>query len=833
MTRTTIDFGIDLGTTNSAIAVLQDVTSTIIKNNEDQDITPSAVYINAKGVVRVGDGAKSAAGDDTKEHDAYVEFKRRMGTEFVYEFRSSGMKKKPEDLSAEVLKELRANASAKFGEEILGAVVTVPAAFESHQTSATKKAAELAGFKFNALLTEPVAAALAYGFQTSDEKGGLWFVYDFGGGTFDAAIMKAHDGLINVVHHGGDNYLGGADIDWAILEKMVGPVLMKNYDLDDFVRGSQRWGSEVKKVKYAIEKAKIVLTTRETTTLPDVRFRDASGNVVECEEIELRRADLIAVAEPIINRSVDICLRVLKEKKLGFEEIQKVILVGGPTKAGYFRDILAARLKTELDFSVDPLTVVAQGAAVFASTQHLPSSMRRKALSGEFAVELKYSPTGSDTDPDVGGKVIGSESQSVNGFTIEFTNEKSKWRSGKIPLGEEGIFLTNLMAERGCRNTFLIELCDPIGVRQKTVPESLHYTVGIAADEEILFLSVGLGLVNNGYHLFGEKGAALPVKSKAIDFHTTVPIKPGVDDAGIVLPFVEGDNHVAADRNKRIGTYIIGPNMIKRELPAGSKVEVRVNIDKERIIEVKVYVPALDENFSTTIDLRKARLEHTVIANDYAGQIKRMKALAAKAEEAEVHTASAAIAALEGSEQLRELEVAIKEAKGDPDAAGKAENRLLEIKRALDEVEDEIEWPALVNDFKKRAENCKNLLQQHGSDEHHRRLSEVLSKGEDAMTELNTDRLKLLGKELQDIYSDVLFAIPAFWVNQFQLLEEKEAQMGDRSRARRLIEMGNKYLAENNVDGLRDIVRQLYRLLPSEEVEELQTFDPAKGNLDK
>src|SRR5271165_3291300 len=259
MTRTTIDFGIDLGTTNSAIAVLKGIGTEIIKNNLDQDITPSAVSYDKRGVLYVGDRAKKKVIDRPK--DAYLEFKRRMGTEFVYQFKESGIAKKSEELSAEVLKSLKADVTRSLGEEIQAAVITVPAAFELHQCDATRKAAELAGLKGSPLVQEPVAAALAYGFQLDSEKA-YWLVYDFGGGTFDAALMKAEEGIINVVHHGGDNHLGGSDIDWAIIERIVAPKLAQNYDLPEFKRGQQKWEREFVKLKRSIELAKIELTTK-------------------------------------------------------------------------------------------------------------------------------------------------------------------------------------------------------------------------------------------------------------------------------------------------------------------------------------------------------------------------------------------------------------------------------------------------------------------------------------------------------------------------------------------------------------------------------------------
>jgi molecular chaperone DnaK len=388
-----------------------------------------------------------------------------MGTPHEYGFASGGQRRKPEELSAEVLKELRASVEARTGEVIQSAVITVPAAFELHQCDATRRAAELAGFKGSPLLQEPVAAALAYGFQIDSEKA-YWMVYDFGGGTFDAALIKAEEGMINVVHHGGDNFLGGSDIDWAIIEKLIIPQLSKNFDLPGFARGSDRWGMELRRIKHAVEAAKMELSTKEITTLSGgVAFKDGSGEMIECDEISLGRNDLIRIAEPLISRSIEISQKVLKDKNLGLQAVQRVIVVGGPTKAPYFREMLSAGLGIPIDFSQDPLTVVSRGAAVFASTQRVDSKLQKKAIVGEFQVQIsdKYKPVGHESDPLIAGKVTSPDGTSSTGFTIEFVNRDTKWRSGQIPLNGEGAFMANLLAEKGSRNTFHIELSNGQG----------------------------------------------------------------------------------------------------------------------------------------------------------------------------------------------------------------------------------------------------------------------------------------------------------------------------------------------------------------------------------
>ena len=815
MSRTTIDFGIDLGTTNSAIAVLKDVSTEIIKNNDDQDVTASAVSYGKSGQVFVGTRAKNAMIDKPK--DAYAEFKRRMGTDFAYSFATSGLKKKPEELSSEILRSLRSDVSRATGEEIQAAVITVPAAFELHQCDATRKAAELAGLKGSPLLQEPVAAALAYGFQVDSEKA-YWLVYDFGGGTFDAALIKAEEGLINVVHSGGDNFLGGSDIDWAILERLVAPKLAQNHDLPEFKRGNTRWERELLRLKRSVEIAKIELTTKESTTLTGCVFEDNSGNDVDGEEIALTRADVVNIAQPIIKRSIGICQKVLQEKNLNSSAVQKVILVGGPTKAPYFREILKAGLGIPIDHSVDPLTVVAKGAAVFAGTQKLNPRLLKVAKAGEYQIDLKYKPVGHETDPSVGGKVSSPSGDKVEGFTIELVNNKSQWRSGRITLRSDGAFMLNLHSEKGVRNTFSIELFDSTGSRQQTVPDHLVYTVGAVIEEQPLLNSIGAALAGNSCDTLFKKGSGLPLKVKRT-YHTTKPIKVGNTEAAIIIPIIEGENELA-DRNRLIGSFHITSTMIKRDLPAGSEVEIEFRIDESRLITVIAYVTALDEEFKHQFDLRKKAISPTDIKEDYEKELKRLRSLVKQAEDAEDSKTVDDLEALQSSDLVKEIEEAVAAAQGDHDAGEKAEKRLLEFKLKLDATEANVKWPALVAEINDWLEHLNKVVTQHGTDEQQKRSHELSGEADEIMQQRKTERLGKKLSQVQELYFQVLSSLPSYWVNRFRDLEKKRPQMNDQGKAERLFDMGQRYYQENNVNGLRNVVGQLRELLPPQVVEE-------------
>ncbi len=820
MTRTTIDFGIDLGTTNSAIAVLNGVSTEIIQNNEQHDITASAVSIDKRGVTRVGQRAKNVTSDSNKR-DAYVEFKRQMGTNHEYRFESSGQTRKPEELSAELLKSLRGDVQQRMvGEIVEAAVITVPAAFELHQCDATLKAAQLAGFKESPLLQEPVAAALAYGFQADKEKA-YWLVYDFGGGTFDAAIIKAEEGTIHVVNHGGDNFLGGSEIDWAVVEQVLIPRLLGEFNLENFKRGNKQWDLAFAKLKRSAEIAKIDLSRSERVTLEACKFTDSSGEEVEFE-CELSRAEVVSVAEPIILRSVEICQRVLKEKKLGKDALEKVILVGGPTLAPYFREMLSISLGIPLDHSVNPLTVVARGAAVFAGTQRFNARSSVPTAAGEYSIDLKHKPVGMDSDPMVGGKVSSPSTQDFTGFTLELVNTKTQWRSGKISLRPDGVFIANLHAERGERNNFAIELFDTSGRKQKTTPDRLTYTIGAVVEEQPLGLSMGIALGGNSNEcdrLF-EKGRGLPLKISR-DYRTILPVKQGQSADVLKIPVVEGDNE-RADRNRLVGMLEIKGENIRRDLPAGSEVEVTLRIDESRIITVTAYVPLLDEEFVTKVDMKKRKPDPEFLKRDYEAEMKRLRELKAKAADAEGESAEELVQRVEESTLMKEVKDTLAAAKGDPDAAEKCEKRLLELKLKLDEAADSLEWPALVADARRELDDLNGIVNRSGSQSQRDKAAELTDEVEDIIAEQKMDRLRKKIEQVLRLYWEIVFAQPGFWVHQFQLLEKKQQQMSDATRSTRLLDQGRDCIAKNNITGLQSIVRQLWDLLPNEVVEAAQ-----------
>jgi molecular chaperone DnaK len=813
MERTTIDWGIDLGTTNSEIAVLNGTEVEVIENNENQRWTPSAVWIDGKGRVHVGRRAKEKVVGDPD--NAFAEFKLLMGRDHVYRFKASGREVKPEELSAEVLRELRGDAHRRTGEEIAAAVISVPADFDLPENDATRRAAEMAGIEYSPLIQEPVAAALAYGFQSESDKV-FWLVYDLGGGTFDAAVMHVRDGLIHVVNHGGDKELGGKLIDWDIVDKLIVPEILRNCHLADFRRANDKWRGAFAKLKQEAEDAKIRLSNDEETDIAiDQLCRDDSGQPVRVE-MEIRRKDIEPVITPFVERSLNICHKVLAEARLGPGDIEKVILVGGPTLTPILREMLTERLGIPLEFRIDPLTVVARGAAIFAGTQRPGSVARVQAAPGQFTVELEYAPITTDPEPLVVGIVHGADSQSPDGYTIELVESKTEWRSGQIRIGESGAFETTVRVEKGRANEFLIELRDAAGIRRETVPDRLTIKWGITPTDVPLTHSVGVALANGRVQQFFTKGTALPARRREIH-RTTVGLKRGQSGSVLLIPLVEGENIHRDDRNRLIGKISISGDGVRRDVPVGSEVEITIAIDSSRIVNATAFVPILDEEFPVELDLKKVAPKVEDLNEDYRRERKRLQEVRDKQRQAGDNGAAAVLHRIDDEQVCPQIETALELADTDREQADKCESRLLDLKLALDEAEEALEWPNLVAEAEENLRDARKLVAEHGTSEERARLEALEREMRGAIDCHDGAALRQKMTEINRLYGEVLVRQPGFWVGYLNYLVERKDQMRDQALADQLIAQANRAVRQDDLEGLKSAVRQLVSLLPEDE----------------
>jgi molecular chaperone DnaK len=818
MDRLTIDYGIDLGTTNSSIAVLKGTETEVIPNNEGIPYTPSAVWISRNNSFYVGKRAKDTImTNDAERENGFSEFKLQMGSNTEYVSARSGLKLKPEELSAEVLKALKADVQRLTGDEIDAAVITVPAAFDLPECNATRKAAQLAGFATSPLLQEPVAAALAYGFQNESEKA-LWLVYDLGGGTFDAAVMQVRDGGISVVNHGGDNYLGGKLIDWEIVNQLLVPQLLKQHDLADFNRNNNKWYAAFGKLKLYAEEAKIRLSRYETAEVIIDRLSDNAPVQFECE---LTKKDIERITEPFIVQTINICRKVLAEKRLSAGDIEKIILVGGPTQMPYLRERLLDQKKglgIPLVFNHNPLTVVACGAAIFAGSQRLERKAARPEKGG-FSVNLEYSPVGSDEEPLVGGRVSSaSDGEEMAGYSIEIVNTESKpqWRSGKIPLDASGRFITELWAEKGRKNIFRIELYDKTGTKKDIIPGSFPYTLGLTIQDVPLTHSVGVALADNDMAFFLKKGTPLPARKK-ITLRTAVPCRSGSKTDVITIPVVEGENK-RNDRNRLIGALNIyaADTRIKRDIPLGSEVEVTMHVDESRLITTVAYIPVLDEEFQEVHKLEKPEVSVQQLETERDRQLKRLDKVRQLVEQARDARAWDILQRIEEERIEHEIEASLAVAQSDRDSAHKCESRILALKTAVDEAEDALEWPLLLADAEKWINNLESLAihSQYADAKDKNSASEMISMAREAIVIHDADVLRRRISEVTSMWVRIDQKDPAYWIWWFSKLRDEKGSLKDQPRAEKLFALGELALDKSDLSVLKGAVHQLWSLTP-------------------
>ena len=823
MTRTTIDFGIDLGTTNSSIAVYKDGDVEIFRNNEGFEYTPSVVWVNKHNALIVGRNAYEHLEEDSP--NAYSEFKRKMGSAEKMTFARNGQSMTPEELSAEVLKELKEHVRQRGNEEVTGAVITVPADFDLPQNAATSRAAQLAGLTLSPLLQEPVAAALAYGFQSQSDKV-FWLVYDFGGGTFDSAVIQVRDGAIEVINHGGDNYLGGKDIDWEIVEHLLVPALLKDRKLTNFKRGKKEWRAAFAKLKWHAEEAKIALSRRKSFDL-SIMFSPEDNFPEPFQfEFELQQSEVATIAEPFIIKTINICKKTLADKRLESGNIEKVLLVGGPTLAPYLRDRLSDStegLGIRLESNVDPMTVVARGAAIFAGSQRIPTDQPNLDVDREKGYYIVSFPdwkfTGSDVEPVVAGMVEPPSEKSLDGLSIEFVNDKSKpaWRSGKLAL-KEGRFMTTLWADKKSTNIYQIELFDGTGRLQKTVtdPDALTYTVGLTFTDPPLTHSLGVALANNEFDVFLEKGTPLPAHKRGDPLHTTVNVRKGQRDDLIRILVMEGENP-RADRNRKISTLEIPSDKIKRDVPAGSEVEVTIDIDRSRLLHTTAYIPLLDEQYEDVISMEadESKFNPSEFNQELEKEKKRLATMRENVTATDDEHARSALQKIEQEQMVQQADSALAAAADDADEAKKCRNKLLDLRKEIDVMEDSLEWPSLILETERIISAGKEIAQQHGNADERRILQAEEAQLKIALQTHDTELLKhQIGSYRMAIFR-ILQRTGVLQVIFFQNLCDRKTEMRDQTQAQQLISEGLRAMNTNDKDRLQAINRQLSDLLPT------------------
>lgn len=838
--RTKIDFGIDLGTTNSAIARIENGEPVIKKTDIQKDIMPSCVMFDKKQAIRVGETASSGLRREKlnamknwneDNSNTFIEFKRTMGTDKTYFSSNMNREYLSEELSAEVLKTLKSYIP---GENLKSIVITVPAKFTINQKDATKRAAILAGFNHCELLQEPIAASMAYGLD-SVNKDGMWLVFDFGGGTFDAALLRVVDGIMKVFDTEGDNYLGGKNIDFAIVDEIIIPYLKSNYSIQSILDDDQKHEVLREAMKYYAEETKIQLSFKSShnilSDLGEFPGKDDEGNEIDLD-ITVSENTLSKVVKPIFQKAIDICLQLLKRNGLSGNDLGVLILVGGPTYSPILRKMLQEQITNKIDNNVDPMTVVAKGAALYASTVNISDELIEQTRDrSKIQLGLGYEPTTVEKEEFVTIKILKNKSDQniLKKLFVELVRADKAWSSGKLEVDETGDVIETKLNE-GKANTFNIYIYDEHGSIQPSEPgeitiiqgskigsSTLPYNIGIEINNKVTGRSIIKGVKGL------EKNQSMPATGTTNGLKTQKDLRPGLIDDYIRIAIYEVDEGAMGSRaiyNQHVFTAKITGEDLPKLLPIESEVDLSIKINDSKI-SLSAYFPLLEYTHEVQYESKN---EGEIDSNWLESEINKAKHTTKIIKEDSTGNNSDQLNSI--NEELSEFEKLLEQGKFDYDRKKQVLDNLRRTLRKLDELQDSADWPKTETQLKEsyyRLEETFGKVEGKLENINDTRIKDAIAQFKEQIPKVIKEKNVKVAKQLIDHVNELDFMLYSEAMGarlEIQLLNEFNDDFdihdwNDKVKARMLINQGLQIANSNPTrEKLRPIVIELFRLLP-------------------
>jgi molecular chaperone DnaK len=829
MTRTKIDYGIDLGTTNSAISRMENGEPTIKKTDTLKDTMPSCVYINKKKSIQVGDSAYNALKRDklkamgtwnSENDNSFIEFKRTMGTDKKYSSKNLGKEQSSEELSAEVLKTLK---SFIKDENVNSIVVTVPAAFKNNQIDATRRAGKLAGFDHIEILQEPVAASMAYGLE-NNKKDGFWLVFDFGGGTFDSALLKVEDGIMKVIDTEGDNDLGGKNLDFAIVDEIILPYLENNFSINSILEDDDKKQILRNAMKFYAEETKIKLSFNEThnilSDLGDIPGEDDEGEEFELD-ITVTQEDITRALAPVFQKAIDTSTQLLERNNLKGNSLESLILVGGPTFSPVLRKMLEKQI-CKPDTSADPMTVVSKGAALYASTVSISDEVREQTRDKtKIQIEIGHEASTVEIEEFVTLKILEekTDGEIPDAVFAEITRGDKAWSSGKVEINAIGEVIDTQLNE-GKTNIFEVLLYDGKGNLLESEPSSFSIIQGSKIGSATLPYNIGIELKQkaSGKIVFTtvkglEKNQSLSATGILNGLKTQKQIRPGMDSDFIKIPIYQGEHDSEGTRaiyNEHVYDIIISGADLPALLPENNDVDLTINVDKSQKLSVQAYFPYLDH--TAEIDVPTDNVQ-SVETSWLQNEIRKAKG---SLEELQQEGSNPKLDKI--SKDLETLEQSFNNNKNDLDGKQEVLTNLRRSLKVIDELGNQTEWPKLEESLKEEFYRLEKINGELGNDKSTEQVNEYRGQLDDVIRSKDVK----LGNQLHEEIHSFFFQL-TFIYQLIGFIQQHDEHFGsfnwrDSNKARTLLNRGKQIISENpDVDDLHPVIISLIDLLPMDE----------------
>jgi len=828
MARVKIDYGIDLGTTNSAISRMENGKATIKQTNKQRDTMASCVAYNKKGVL-VGDPAYSAYRSEKENalsrkvnNNAFIEFKRTMGTDKTYHSSHLGKDLSSEELSAEILKTLK---SFITDDNFSSIVITIPAAFKINQIDATRRAGKLAGFDHIEVLQEPVAASMAYGLD-SGKKDGFWLVFDFGGGTFDSALLKVEDGIMQVIDTEGDNHLGGKNLDFAIVDEIILPHIQENYNIDNILSNDDTKNNYREALKAFAEELKNELSFKDSYNLykEDRCGIDDDGEEIEID-VTITQSDIERVLAPVFQKAINVSQNLLKRNNLKGNSLDALILVGGPTLSPIVRGMLEKQI-CKPDTSANPMTVVATGAALFASTVDVSEEVREQTRdAAKIQLEIAHESSTIEMEAYVPIKILANKTDGEIPEKVfaEITRGDKAWSSGKVEINTIGdVVEIQLLEDK--TNVFDVVLYDDKGNILESEPNNFNIIQGSKIGSATLPYNVGIEIKQKatGKIVFQtikgtEKNKSLPAIGTRNGLKTQKQIRPGMESDFIKIPIYQGEHNSDGTRaiyNEHVYDIIISGNDLPALLPANSDVDITINLDKSQTMSIEAFFPYLGHTSEIEIPTDNVQ---SVETNWLQNEIRKAKGSITELKQDGNHSGDGKLN--EVAKEIQKIEKLFENNKNDVDGKQEVLASLRKSLKVIDELNAITEWPKLEEEIKEEFYRLEKANTDLGNEKSTEMVNQFRNQVEEVLQAKDVKLGNVLLEELGNLFFELTFIYQIIGMirnfdNNFGIYHWK-----DSSRARQLINNGLGKITQNpDVEDLRQIVVSLYDLLPDDEI---------------
>ena len=621
-----VNFGIDLGTTNSLIAKYENGNVIIFKNPIGHKETLASVVAFRNDRILVGDKAREYMLKDAV--NVFGGFKRRMGTDEKYYVVNIDENITPVQLSAYILKELQQFVHS--GEKPEVAIITIPASFDTMQSNATKIAGEEAGLQEVFLLQEPIAASLAYfNNHPNEDHNGYWLVYDLGGGTFDIALVKIDEGEMKVVDHEGNNFLGGLDFDLLIVEQLIVPEIVARTGIEDFEKQlTTQYGLYEKLYYQLLYKAEELKKELSNQAIAEIDFTTEIDGKTYDFYITISQEQFNNIIAKRIDETIQMMRSIMDRNHLAAHDIRQVIMVGGSTFIPYVRHTIEQTTGIKVNMDVDPTTAVVVGAGYYAANKYYTPKVTGSMRVGTDVEDLLQDISFDIEDPE----------SPVSDVSLSFSYSKmSKENEEVLLVKANGNFMNcsyRIIRSDGGFDTGFVFLKSKFTEFLPLLPNinnSFWVSVYDENNRELIHLKEEVNITQGQYHIAGqplpkdicievddkennttklelvfEKNGLLPVK-KTLYREISKTIKKGSDDK-IILNILEGDRFTRPLSNLTIGCIEISGKDLNSDLLKGSDIEMQIVMSDNRQLSTEVFLVMTQQTFKNVFTITEKQI---------------------------------------------------------------------------------------------------------------------------------------------------------------------------------------------------------------------------------